>query len=320
MAILTIRPYQGELDLQPIANLLNTCEAFDREDIYHSVAGLQFEFSHPKFDPTQDLRLWQDSNGQLLAFAQLWIPDESVSVSDGHLWFSVHPTYRNQGLESEVIAWAETRIRQVAQLRDLPAQLMVGCRDYQRDRIALFEKHQFSYERCFLRMQRSLSEPIPAAQLPEGFQLIDGNNDIDPTAWVDLHNQSFIDHWNFHALTIEEVKHYLNHPNYRTELDLVAVAADGTYAAFCYAHIDEDDNQQRKCQEGWISMLGTRRGFRRLGLGRALLLSGLQRLRDAGMETALLGVDVQNPNQAYRLYESVGFRKLLTTFLYSKTL
>ncbi|HEY9663979.1 MAG TPA: GNAT family N-acetyltransferase, partial [Allocoleopsis sp.] len=169
MAILTMRPYQGERDLQPIANLLNTCEAFDREDIYHSVEGLQFEFSHPKFDPTQDLRLWQDCNGQLLAFAQLWIPDESVSVADGHLWFSVHPTHRNQGLESEVIAWAETRLRQVAQLRGLPAQLMVGCRDYQRDRIALFEKHQFSYERCFLRMRRSLAEPIPAAQLPAGF-------------------------------------------------------------------------------------------------------------------------------------------------------
>jgi ribosomal protein S18 acetylase RimI-like enzyme len=62
-------------------------------------------------------------------------------------------------------------------------------------------------------------------------------------------------------------------------------------------------------QDGWIADLGTRRGFRKMGLGRAMLLTGLHQLRAKGMETALLGVDSENPSSAMGLYESVGFRK-----------
>jgi mycothiol synthase len=67
-------------------------------------------------------------------------------------------------------------------------------------------------------------------------------------------------------------------------------------------------------------MLGTRRGFRRRGLGRAMLLAGMQRLWETGIDTVKLGVDTQNPNQALNLYESVGFRKLHTRLSYVKTI
>jgi ribosomal protein S18 acetylase RimI-like enzyme len=38
------------------------------------------------------------------------------------------------------------------------------------------------------------------------------------------------------------------------------------------------------------------------------------------METALLGVDSQNPNQAKSLYESAGFRVKETSLTYQKQL
>jgi ribosomal protein S18 acetylase RimI-like enzyme len=65
-------------------------------------------------------------------------------------------------------------------------------------------------------------------------------------------------------------------------------------------------------------MLGTRRGFRRIGLGRAMLLAGLNQLKIAGMEMAKIGVDADNPNGALQLYESVGFRKVHTNISYFK--
>ena len=318
MATLTMRPYKGETDLQPIVDLLNACEAVDREDDYHTVAGLQLGLTSPNVDPDRDIRLWHNESGQLIAFGQVWLPDQFVDeVVDGYLSFRVHPTVRHRGLEQEIIAWAETRLRVAGQEHALPTKLAVSCRDYQRNRIQLYEAAGFVYERSFLRMKRSLSEPIPTPVLPEGFTLISGQ-EIDVAAWVEMHNQTFIDHWNFHPLTIEQAEHWLTDPTYRPELDLVAVAPDGTYAAFCYNSIDPDDNLHRKCSEGWVGMLGTRRGFRRLGLGRAMLLSGLHRLKAAGMDTAFLGVDTENPNQAYALYESTGFRKVYSSFSYAK--
>lgn len=317
MFTLTVRPYEGETDLQLIANLLNTCEAADREEIYYSIAGLRTEFTAPNCLPERDLRLWFDDSGQLVAFGQMSIPVEHLDTTDGYLWFRVHPQARRQGLEPEILAWGETCLQDIAKVQGLPGRLGVGCRDYQRDRITLFETHGFEYLRCFLQMRRSLTEAIELPQLPQGFRLETGET-LDTAAWVEMYNQTFIDHWNFHPLTVEQAKHWLTSPTYRPELDLVAIAPDGTYAAFCYASVDPEENQQRRCREGWISILGTRRGFRRLGLGRALLLSGLHRLQSAGMDTGLLGVDAENPNQAYRLYGDVGFRKQHQTFYYAK--
>lgn len=75
---------------------------------------------------------------------------------------------------------------------------------------------------------------------------------------------------------------------------------------------------RNRSNDGWIVRLGTRRGFRRMGLGRAMLLAGMHRLKAVGMDTAKLGVDAENPLGAGRLYESVGFRKIYTQISYIK--
>jgi mycothiol synthase len=168
-------------------------------------------------------------------------------------------------------------------------------------------------------MERSLLEAIPVAQLPEGFTLSHAQGERDIQARVDLHNQSFIDHWNHHPSTVEEWSHWDNtDEQYQSELDLLAIAPDGTYAAHCRCYVDRINNAHRGCLEGWINLLGTRRGFRRRGLGRSMLLLGLRKLRDEGMEVAKLGVDMENPNQAMGLYESAGFRKVFANFAYAK--
>jgi ribosomal protein S18 acetylase RimI-like enzyme len=71
-------------------------------------------------------------------------------------------------------------------------------------------------------------------------------------------------------------------------------------------------------RDGWVGDLGTRRGYRRRGLARALLIASLWAFKQAGMDTAKLGVDAQNPNGALQLYESVGFQKVETWLIYVK--
>jgi mycothiol synthase len=138
--------------------------------------------------------------------------------------------------------------------------------------------------------------------------------------WVDLYNQSFVDHWDYHPMTIENREHWLTDPGYMADLDLVAVAPDGTFAALCSCEINAESNERDRRKEGLVDLLGTRRGHRRLGLGRAMLLEGLSRLKSAGMDTARIGVDATNPTGALGLYESVGFRKAITNVAYNKDL
>jgi ribosomal protein S18 acetylase RimI-like enzyme len=133
-----------------------------------------------------------------------------------------------------------------------------------------------------------------------------------------MFNQSFIDDWNHHDLTVDRFKYNLAKPDYRNDLNLIAVADDGTFVAFCYGHISQKENDRTGRNEGWIAYLGTRRGFRKIGLGRAMLLAGLHRLKAAGVATAILGVDAENSSGALRLYESAGFHNIRNSMSYVK--
>lgn len=318
MLTLTMRPYGGEADLQPIADMLNACEQVDQLEQWLSVAQLRQEIEAPSVDRTRDICLWE-VNGQMVGFGQLWI-SETGDVVDGWLWFRVHPSARGRNLEKQIISWAQARMREVDQERGLPIKLRTQAHDHQTSQIALLENYGFTADRYFFTMERSLKEFLPEPQFPAEFTIRKVEGERDTEAWVEMYNQSFIDHWNHHPLTVEKLHHYLRDPNHCPELDWVAIAADGTFAAFCYCYINTEKNSQYGRNEGWVETLGTRRGFRKMGLGRAMLLSGMHQLRAAGMETAKLSVDADNPNGALKLYESVGFRTLHTRISFAKEL
>lgn len=319
MNTLILRPYQGEQDLPAIAELLNTCALADNMvDAQTSVDELRTEFNSPSVKLDRDLRLWEDSDGRLIGFASMWIPEAS-ETNEGVLWFKVHPTARDRGLEKEMIAWGESVMRQVGAERQVSVSLHASARMTQSDRIALLEQQGFQPIRYFQRMERSLEDPIPQPEFPSGFTLAQMGGVADAKAWVEMFNQSFIDHWNHHEFKLEECIYWLEHdPKYDPTLDLIAIAPDGMFAAFCYSEIDPESNDRIGRLEGWVNLLGTRRGYRRLGLGRAMLLSGLHRLKAAGMTVALLGVDSENPSGARQLYESVGFQQVLTNIVFAK--
>lgn len=317
MMTLTMRPYAGESDLQAIADLINACEAVDQLDEGISIPELQRIIDSPFLDKARDLRLWEDADGKLIGFGNLWIP-ESAETIDGSLGFRVHPTARGGDLEMQIVGWGEERMREVAQERGVGVKLRSNVRATQAERIALLESCGFTADRYFFSMQRSLTEPLPELLFPAGFTLrqLQGEQDIE--AWVEMFNQTFIDHWNHHDLTVDRRKYWLSNPQYKPELDLIAIAPDGTFAAFCYCHIHPEHNARSGRNEGWVADLGVRRSFRKMGLGRAMLLAGMQRLKAAGFDTARLVVDAENPSGALRLYESVGFCKLYTRIFYIK--
>jgi len=316
-ANLSARSYAGESDLIAIAHLINTCEKVDRLDEGTSISELQQEFNQPSRDLARDICLWEDAGGKLIGFALLSI-SEPGEVTDGWLWFCVHPDARCGEVEAAAVVWGETRMREVASWRGARVKLRSWVNAVDADRISVLTNCGFQIDRHFWRMARSLSEPIAEPQFPQGFTLRVFPGEQDAEAWVEMYNQSFIDHWNHHDLTVDKFKYDLAKPIYRKDLDLVAVAVDGTFAAFCHGEISTEECDRTGRNEGWIMSLGTRRGFRKIGLGRAMLLAGLHRLKAAGVETAIIGVDAENPYGAMGLYESVGFHNIRDTISYVK--
>ena len=319
---ITARPYAGEADLAPLVVLLNLCSARDALDDTYDVAGLRHEFTDPRLDAARDLQLWEDHDGALTAFGQLWRsePDEADAAVDGYSYTRIHPDHRQPELEDAVLAWAEARLRESGRGRKLPLMLRSGAAEHHTAQRAMLTRNGMAVARYFFMMERSLDVPIAAPQLPEGFTLRQVVSAEDEAGWVDAYNLSFIDHYNFHPRTIESHRHWLQEAAYDRSRDLIAVAKDGTVAAFAFCWIDQQANERNGRREGSVDDLGVRRGYRKLGLGRAMLLAGLQQLKSDGMATAKLGVDAENPSGALQLYESVGFRRAMTRIQYLKEL
>jgi mycothiol synthase len=309
------RAYAGEADLLAVVALLNACETVDRLDESTTIDELRLEFAMPGVDITRDVRLWADTDGVLLGFGQMWFHAKAEDP-DSFLWYKVHPAVRDGDLEAQIVVWGEQRTREASRERDIQLKFRAMAHASEPERIAFLERSGFVVDRYFQRMARSLDMAVSAPQLPARFRLVEGPH--DPAAWAALFNESFVDHWNHEPWTAEKVQHWQSEPNYRPNLDLVIVAPDGTLAAFCWGGLDPEANTISGLQAGHIGLLGSRRGYRGIGLGRAILLASLHALAAAGARSAWLSVDADSPTGATQLYESAGFRTTLTRMLYGK--
>ena len=84
--------------------------------------------------------------------------------------------------------------------------------------------------------------------------------------------------------------------------------------------IDERENEEYKRKRGWTEDIAVLRPYRRQGLAKALIARSLKLHKSLGMTEAALGVDVDNPNGALRLYQGMGFRMVKEHTTYRKPL
>jgi ribosomal protein S18 acetylase RimI-like enzyme len=94
--------------------------------------------------------------------------------------------------------------------------------------------------------------------------------------------------------------------DFRPELWRVAWEGDQV-AGVVMNRIQTTYNQQTGERRGLIAGVSVRRPWRGRGLARSLVAQSLEALRDAGMTSAVLGVDAENPTGALGVYEANGF-------------
>lgn len=305
MTAFASRLYAGAADLQAMVDLLTVARPAERIADYPSIVDLHEMLGTPAIQA--GTRLWEDATGQLACFA-------IVDVTFGNLLFEIAPRAASGDVETEMIAWGVERMRRAGRKRGEPGTLDASCRDGDTERIALLERHGFVPQPVrILHMARPLSEPIPAPQVPVGFVVrhVAGEHEVE--ALVVLHRAAF----GTDNMTVEHRLAMMRAPEYDMESDLIAVAPGGTFAAFCMCHISQEENAHTGRNEGWTDPVGTHPAFRRQGLARALLLTGLRRLKQRRVETAVLGTSGENI-PAQRAFASVGFRTQWTKIWFAK--
>jgi mycothiol synthase len=314
-----LRTYKSG-DEPAILELFKAADAVDKAELGMSAADLEGWMTGPGTNPQTDFFV-AEANETLVGFIGM---DALPGACEAHKAFCngvVHPNYRRRGIGAQLMQAAETRANEL--MRDYPAGLpkwLIGfCRDFQVPVTALFESRRMTPVRYFLTMQRELNDELPTAPVPEGLIIRPFRAGEEEAAFAAF-DEAFQDHWGYEPIPMNVFRHeFLDAPHFRPELWLLAWDSDQV-AGFNFNVVDPAYIERVGRKEGIVAEVGVRRPWRKRGLATALLAQTLSLLRGAEMDYALLGVDAENPHQAGRLYENVGFREIRRNVSYRKVL
>jgi mycothiol synthase len=266
----------------------------DGRYFYHAETVENWLFRRP-------IRLWEKGDGELVGFVL------SEAKDDAHL--QVHPDYRH--LENEMLAWAVENLG--APDEDCSRRLDIYVYEYDTLRRRLLSEWGFVKKDYWgmIRHLRLGAQPLAPPALAGGYTLRTTRPDdpADCRRIADLLNIAF--GRTFH--NAEEYRNFTRYaPCFRQDLDLVAEAPDGSFAAYVGIPYDEVNRL------GIFEPVCTHPDHRRLGLAGSLMREGLLRLRSMG--AADVTVDTGDMEPANRLYDSLGFSEAHRGYTWRKTL
>ena len=295
MISISSRIYKDEKAFQTIIDLITRIRP--SEHLYDYPVKVNIEEDLALATTRANTRLWFDDD-QSVAWAYV---DEF-----NNLRWELDPRYEER-VGAEIIEWGETCIRKTLTSKDAGA-LDTSCREDRTERISFLKRHGFyQTEDITVSMSRRLSEPILEPTLPSEFCIrpITGIHEVEAVAA--MHRAAFGTDY----MTTENRLAIMKTSEYDPSLDLVVVAPDGTIAANCICSINEQE------KAGKTDPVSTHPRFQRMGLARALLLTGLKLLKDRGVSSAHLGTRGDNIAMQ-KTAESVGFTIAYKTIWFSK--
>ena len=295
MSQITSRLYDGEKDFQIILDLLVRVRPVHHINDYPVKVDLEERFASAMI--RENTRLWFD-DGHPIAWA-------FVDEFNNLLW-ELSDQYE-ETLGAEIVDWGEACLRKTL-AGNGSKTLDASCREDFTRRISFLIRHGFQQTKDrSIYMMRPLSEPIPSPVLPPGFIIrpIKGKEEADAVAA--MHRAAFGTDY----MTTENRLAIMITSEYDPSLDLLAIAPGGEIAAYCSCSVKEGEKR------GLTDPIATHPKYQHMGLARALILTGMEVLKERGMESAHLGTSGENIAMQ-KAAAAVGFRVEHQTLWYSK--
>lgn len=224
----------------------------------------------------------------------------ALILGQGQLDLVVHPRYRRAGHATAALR------RLFEDEGGMSGDLTAWAHGDHPGAGALADRFGFSATRTLLQLERPLTDADAAAEpvLPAGVSITPFRSD-DAAEWVRLNALVFATHPEQGALTEDDLAARTNEPWFDAD-DLLLARADaadagpGRILGYNWLKIEPGATL------GEIYVLGVHPDAAGAGLGRALMLAGLARLRARGCTAVELYVEAES-TAPVRLYRSLGF-------------
>lgn len=248
-------------------------------------------------------------DGVVAAFADI-LNRSFVQVS---VYGYVHPGYRGLGLGRALLEWGE---RWTAHRIDRAAPgTRVVVRQYVNTRneagLRLLEGAGYEAVRTTYVMGIELDEAPPAPVFPEGLSVRTFVPRQDERAGFEAVEDTFRDHWGRPRGTFERFLNMTQEPSWDPALWFL-VEDEGGIQGLCLSKI--------VAGEGEVDVVGVRRGWRRQGIGLALLHLAFGTFYERGVRKIGLNVDAESATGAPRVYGRAGMKVTQSYTVFEKEL
>ncbi len=243
---------------------------------------------------------------------QLWYQDNHLLAFAfvdpyNNLCFEVDSKYPLETCFSDIVAWGVACMQKRNADSGKQETLDASCFAINKTRVNLLR--EFGFELDTIRSfsyERDLAKPITNTLLPTGFTFshIKGEHQVEQL--VTLHRAAFRTQY----MTVEERLAIMRTSNYEMTLDLLVLAPNGSFAAYCTCEVENED-------KGSTDPIAVHPSYQAKGIGKAILTKGLEALKAKHISKVYLGTSSRN-TAMMQLAESVGFRVVSEKLWFAK--
>ncbi|HEY7349271.1 MAG TPA: GNAT family N-acetyltransferase [Ktedonobacterales bacterium] len=318
---LMFRRFRGAADYAPIVAVHEGSREWDQVDPLSSREGV------PTVDSlaasfgavssgTPDL-LIAEVAGQVIGYNHvLWrwteVTGTRVYLHLGYLL----PAWRGKGIGQAMFHWSQARIREIAAGEQTAGvkMLATNASSTEKEAGALIRANGYIEVRRLSDMKLDPLSALPPGALPAGVTRRPVHSDHYRSIYQAL-KDAYSDTWISTSESEADYQEFLAEEIHISGFDptLCQVAwATDQVVGLVWCHIRKG--------VGVIAEVAVRKAWKRRGIARALMVYGLEALREKGITQVRLFTDAANEQGARSLYESLGFREVKQHILYRKSL
>ncbi|ALC91791.1 hypothetical protein AM500_19880 [Bacillus sp. FJAT-18017] len=282
-------------DIEGLVDLINENNDFFKKGSKTSVDILDW-FNEPDEDIKENTFI-SIAEGKIIGYQALCLVKRAVKVNV-YAYGQVHHAWRRKGVGSELIRQS---LKSLTHLKKEFPNVIYNhlVRTSSGQEYELAEK--FNYQ--ILTRLNSYHLKIKEAnspRLPAGFTFSPFRQEL-AGGLASLYNSAFSWHPNTSELTAKAILNEMNNRDFVPEFNIACLNLWGKAIGYISGHREGGNG-------GVISTIAVHPESQGKGIGKALLLELILRMKPAGVKTIRLSVDANNPTGAIPLYKKHGFK------------